>query len=153
MLSIIDETTCPPGGVFKYTQPESGQEFRFHSMPGLVDMVRKHRIANGYPTLDLNQQVIDGVCKNQPEICFDDNKDSEFSKLRLAASLATAMFNWAKGGFATVSKEGLDSRMETCRACPNWIEGRELINSKCAKCGCSGLKLFLSTEKCPIGKW
>jgi hypothetical protein len=40
------------------------------------------------------------------------------------------------------------SRMATCQACS------ELIDGKCRLCGCGYMgKLSLETEKCPLGKW
>ena len=70
---------------------------------------------------------------------------SEMSK-----SLASSMVGWAKAGFALASDEVKDERLSICRGCEFWKEGKY---GRCMKCGCSGIKLWLASEKCPIGKW
>lgn len=42
------------------------------------------------------------------------------------------------------------SRKEVCAACEFWVKDKE----RCSKCGCyTRIKLTLSSERCPIGKW
>lgn len=72
----------------------------------------------------------------------------------LAKSLGSALINWAKAGFRVVSDETFNQRHAICTGCDYWMgDGASIGLCKCGKCGCSGLKLFLPTEKCPIRKW
>ena len=80
-------------------------------------------------------------------------KSSFPSLARQAVSLAGAAARVAgavlTGQPVKVAPEVYSERLEICRACEHY----ELATGRCRKCGCSGLKLELATEKCPIGKW
>lgn len=65
----------------------------------------------------------------------------------LVENFAGAMMRWAGAGFPTVSRETFDDRLVACTSCEHWT------GSKCIKCGCYRLKMWLSTEHCPIGNW
>lgn len=56
-----------------------------------------------------------------------------------------------------VNKEAFDLRLATCRRCPlhHWDEDARLGLGKCKheKCGCTKLKLWLASERCPAGFW
>jgi len=50
----------------------------------------------------------------------------------------------------TLLDEQRDSRLETCRACENFIS----LSSQCKLCGCfMKAKTWLPEAKCPIDKW
>lgn len=70
------------------------------------------------------------------------------SAAKMAASLARSLWDWAMGGFGMASEKEQARRLEICRACPQWRDGRCLI------CGCFvNLKFQLKTEHCPLDKW
>jgi hypothetical protein len=49
-----------------------------------------------------------------------------------------------------VIPEETDRRMRACDACPFY----HAETDQCGKCSCFvGIKVQLTTEKCPIGKW
>ena len=65
----------------------------------------------------------------------------------LLANFTGAMARWASSGFPLVTKETFDARFATCSACEHWA------GKTCRKCGCTKLKLWLATERCPLDKW
>jgi len=67
--------------------------------------------------------------------------------------LATALRKWAQAGFAVVSGETYNERLETCRDCAAWREEARLGLGRCLACDCTRLKLWLATEHCPRRKW
>jgi hypothetical protein len=71
-----------------------------------------------------------------------------------AASLASSLANWADKGFPVVTKEQLETRLDTCKGCEFWDQKGFGNTGKCTKCGCSTqAKLRMATGKCPIDKW
>ena len=72
---------------------------------------------------------------------------------RQAASLAGAVgrvvIAAARGEPIRVPADVLASRRATCAGC----EHHDHATDRCRMCGCSGLKLELATETCPIGLW
>ena len=68
----------------------------------------------------------------------------------MTKSFASSVYGWARAGFAVASEETKSERLAICRECEFWKEGKY---GRCMKCGCSGIKLWLATERCPIGKW
>ena len=73
----------------------------------------------------------------------------------LAANFTTALARWSAAGFPTVSAEAYAARAAACDACEHWQPQARLGLGKCAApgCGCTSLKRWLATEKCPQGKW
>ena len=57
------------------------------------------------------------------------------------------MRRWAEAGFAVVTREEFDGRRINCDACDQWT------GVTCRACGCTRLKLWLATERCPLRKW
>jgi hypothetical protein len=66
---------------------------------------------------------------------------------------AASGFRWAREGFAVVHPETLEARRTICQACEHWKAEAFGGRGRCLKCGCSGAKLRLPHEKCPVGKW
>ena len=70
-------------------------------------------------------------------------------------NFGSAAKRWVKAGFEVVPKAVFDNRSKICEECPFWSGNTTPgypINF-CTKCGCTKLKAYLPTEKCPIGKW
>jgi hypothetical protein len=72
-----------------------------------------------------------------------------------ARNLLLALGKWAKAGFPVASQETLKHRARACRACPHWSDEARGGLGKCHHhaCGCTRLKWWLQTEKCPDGRW
>ena len=62
-----------------------------------------------------------------------------------AASLTKALMDWGAAGFPIAADH--DERRAICLRCDQWT------GIKCKACGCTGLKWFLATTKCPLNKW
>lgn len=155
MKRIIAPNQVPPGGNYRYVQPETGMEF-LGQTPGVVfKKVRDHRIANNIPVRHMEQQVIDQFCGAQPDWCEDVDPDTgKPTPWEMAQRFTRAMVRWATDGFRVVATEKYQARRNICEGCQYWRgEGTEPGTGRCGKCGCSGLKLFLATERCPDGKW
>jgi hypothetical protein len=73
----------------------------------------------------------------------------------LAANFTGAMDRWATAGFPTVSAETYATRSAACEACEHWDGSARLGLGKCNApgCGCTKLKRWLSTERCPLQRW
>lgn len=73
----------------------------------------------------------------------------------LATNFVGAMGRWAAAGFPTVSSEAYAARAAVCDACVHWDGAARFGLGKCAApgCGCTSTKRWLTTEKCPLGKW
>lgn len=155
MWRIVKPNQVPPGGNFKYVQPETGMEF-LGQTPGVIIMkVRQHRIANNIPVRHMEQEITDQFCARQPDWCEDVDPESGKPTAReMAGRFARAMMDWARGGFKVVERGRYQARKDICEGCQYWRgDGAMIGTGRCGKCGCSGLKLFLATERCPDGKW
>jgi hypothetical protein len=64
-----------------------------------------------------------------------------------AAAVGRVVVAAATGKTIIVSAAERDRRQAICDSCEFYVRGR------CAKCGCGGRKLDLTTESCPIEKW
>lgn len=73
----------------------------------------------------------------------------------LASNFTSAMARWAQGGFPVASRELYAARSAVCDACPHWDGSARLGLGKCSapECGCTSMKRWLTTEKCPLNKW
>lgn len=67
--------------------------------------------------------------------------------------LAKSLVKWGAEGFPTADKKLLEHRQRICEKCEHWNPIAFAGLGKCRMCGCTSLKLKLSTEKCPKGKW
>lgn len=75
--------------------------------------------------------------------------------LELAGNFTEAMTTWAMRGFPVVDEVTYRARSVTCEGCEMWDGVAWLGLGKCKApgCGCTRLKRWLSTEKCPLKKW
>jgi hypothetical protein len=72
------------------------------------------------------------------------------SKLQMAKNLAVATAAHAKTGFAHVTEEQQQARLDICKGCEFYKED----DDRCLKCGCFlKSKSAWKSGKCPIGKW
>jgi len=69
----------------------------------------------------------------------------------LAVNFTSSVSRWAAGGFPVVAEDEYQHRQMICSACEFWrTDG---LFAHCGKCGCSRLKAWMGTSKCPINKW
>lgn len=153
MQRVRDTNTVPPGGGFRYRDPDSGVLLKHPYYRQLRAQAREHRMANNLPIgLLWDEQFDAAVCSEMPDVCDDTRSESEMTMPEKASLFAKSMVNWALSGFKVLSHEDYDARLTICKACPYWKwERRRFV--ACSKCGCSRLKLFIATVNCPIGKW
>jgi len=80
---------------------------------------------------------------------------SEPTLAELTTTFSTAVARWAVSGFRVVDEPSYVARSAACDACPFWDATARLGLGKCNSpgCGCTKLKRYLATEKCPQGKW
>lgn len=72
---------------------------------------------------------------------------------QLASNFIGAVARFVKQGLPVVSKDEFSARLTICESCPNWQTIGETALKRCTQCGCLKLKIWLGSEKCPIGKW
>jgi hypothetical protein len=86
---------------------------------------------------------------------FQKTKPMEYpSLLRQAANAAQAVgsvvASAVRGEPVSVPQEEQDRRLALCHACEFW----DSKQGRCSKCGCFGAwKTWLTSQRCPIGKW
>lgn len=157
-LRITDPSHVPFGGAFVYRHPDTGAEFRHHTVPHLFEMARKHAQANG---LAFNQDdFIKNVCSNTPGgICHETDEHGNPSWYQMAVSAADALGDTVMRAATlrqiTADKDIIQMRQGICESCPEWtgVLGGTLLSGGCKLCGCSGIKLALPGQKCPKGLW
>lgn len=73
----------------------------------------------------------------------------------LASNFTGALVRWSSAGFPTVDSATYAARAAACDACLHWHPTARLGLGKCDApgCGCTSLKRWLTTEKCPQSKW
>lgn len=82
--------------------------------------------------------------------------------MNIVSTFIHAANEYAIKGRKTTPAE-FDSRLTICKTCPFYSAPQSTFDStlalatgykfKCNKCGCNGLKLTWTTEKCPMLKW
>ncbi len=73
----------------------------------------------------------------------------------MTMNFVSATSKWAASGFPVVSNEMYQDRMKICSTCEFWDANARFGMGKCKApgCGCTRLKQWLKTEKCPKDKW
>ncbi|MBB5033180.1 hypothetical protein [Prosthecobacter vanneervenii] len=103
-----------------------------------------------------------GVTQLSPESAAIDGDFAAFlARLELptAAEIAArgmaAFGRWLAAGLPLVDETTRQKRAMVCEACPAWDSEARAGLGRCGhpKCGCTSLKWWLKTEKCPAGWW
>lgn len=74
-----------------------------------------------------------------------------------ALQATVAAGRWGLAGFPIVTTAEHLARAVECSLCDTpsgpsrW--GWDAIHARCLHCGCTSLKLWLATERCPLRKW
>lgn len=161
MKSIVDTSRVPPGGLFRATVPETGKTFSHPYFAQVKAQVHAHRVANNLPIpVNWEQWIEDQICAATPT-CECIEAGTMPGMIPRAVSLARSIGRWVANGAKVVSEAVLNQRLDQCQGntelgisrCPHWNGSRLFGTMQCGKCGCTKLKLYLPTERCPIGKW
>ena len=122
-------------------QRESNKLIKAPSFPSLVEAVRGHRLANGYPIqMDMEQEVDEGVCRQIPEHCADVHPDLVPRRLTIANVVAftkTLGESILKGN-PRVDKAEANRRAKTCVKCPGNVDA-----DGCGGCNSSKIDDFV----------
>jgi hypothetical protein len=149
VLQPVSKSRVPAGGKWVYIDPDSGLTFSHPHYLTLKALVRQHRLTNHYPIpVNWDQAFDSNVCAQSPQACVEVT-----STLTRAARFARAMGTWVMAGMPVVTPEEYQRRIDICIQCPMFGGETSIGKIACKKCGCSGLKLRMATEKCPMGKW
>jgi len=90
--------------------------------------------------------------ENHPALSIAIPPEVSFPSLpELARNFLSATARWITAGLPVVDRAQFEQRVTVCKTCPEWL-GDALI-PRCRKCGCTSLKPWLATEKCPLQKW
>lgn len=103
-------------------------------------------------------------CKATPQACVDVPDvpvETGPSWTGLAVQFASSITRWVLAGAPVTSWDEFKRRYAQCTGdqnvgiprCPQFTRFAGTGVTKCGKCGCSSLKLFLKTEHCPLKKW
>ncbi len=147
MKFFLEPNMVPPHGGWLFIHAESGRRIETSSYPNLVIKVREFLKGNNYPVPQgLEQIIAEQVCERAPEACGTTEPPTWADRAR---SFANSAKKWAKRG-GVVSHETYEHRIQVCQACE--LFGGVLPGGYlgCGKCGCTTLKLWLPTEKCPL---
>ncbi len=128
---------------------------RFLEFPGVADKLIAQGVSDGDAVLIDSMLLHSVAMTNRRERANGNRALSEPTALELAANFAGAMSRWASAGFRTVSAEQYAARSAVCDACEMWDGAARLGLGKCKApgCGCTSMKRWLASERCPLDKW
>lgn len=157
-IAPIDPNTPPKNGrgYWVYVDPETHAQFEHPYFDQTRRYAENHRLANNLPVgVAWRDQFAENVCRNTPGAeCHDMTPPPKPTMAQMLTGFTKAATTWAASGFKVLDHAGFVKRREICHECDFWRGDGALFGlGQCGKCGCSGLKLFLPSEKCPIGKW
>jgi len=144
----------PPGG-WIYID-EDGNKFRGTTLEHAVVVVREAYFASKKtPPKNLEYAIMDQICKRlesdpHSDRCFDYTPPT---KTELLTRAGNAIKNFVNNGFKLVTAEQLLDRRAVCEECSLWNGEGSFGMGRCGSCGCTGLKLHVASEKCPLNKW
>ena len=75
------------------------------------------------------------------------------SGIDMTKNFGSSILAWAVSGFPVVDRQTFTARLANCAACPFWKPRARFTLGKCEKCGCTKLKHWLATERCPDKRW
>lgn len=161
---ITSKGNVPPGGYWRYKDPDDGWTFAHPYYDRVKDQAAAHRMKLGLVmAYDWDSRFDAILCQETPQGCHDVPEaptEEKQSLLGLAAQFAVAAVNWGRSGFQTVSYEEFKRRYVICAGdestprCPFFTTFPRIGITRCAKCGCAcGVKLHWATEHCPVKKW
>lgn len=75
--------------------------------------------------------------------------------LTKAQRMLQGLGRWQHAGFKVAPLEERERRGGICNLCPHWKPDGNWGLGECTApgCGCTRAKVWLATERCPLGKW
>jgi len=153
MLRPKNPDTPPRGLEWHWVCPEDSYKISHIHRDECRKQARAYCIRNNYPIgSNWEVQFDDNICRNTYEgvNCIDSEPPTLAQKI---VNLARAMTQFASSGFKLAEPEKVNSRKETCEVCYYYAGSSSIMKVGCRKCGCSGIKLYMDSEKCPDGRW
>lgn len=136
--------------------PERIDEAAQHRAPGFAEAVRRlaeHDGTHYHLELKVWHQLTLDHLPNRPPLA------GEPSAVDLATRAAFAAWRAARaaahGAAVLVDADTYAARTSACTACTYWDGSSRLGLGTCNHhgCGCTKLKRWLATERCPAGRW
>lgn len=163
MQRVKDPAAVPPGGLYRYKDPETGTIITHPYFVQVRARAHKFRVDNNLPIgAAWEAQFEDNVCQNTKRCACEPSAEDERTLWQMAKSFASSMKTWAENGFTLASDEIIQERRAVCEGlngqprCEYWHNSgtRYWSFGRCGVCGCAtGLKSGVLTETCPKGKW
>lgn len=161
---IAKAGTVPPGGAWRYVDPDDGERISHPYYDQVLVRATKHRKSHGHSLpFDWREQFDQNICEHTPGGCVQlpgPPQETKKSLLGLAAQFAVHMAQWVVAGAHVCEYEEFRRRYLICGGevdtprCAHFSQFPAFGLTKCSKCGCScGVKLRLASEHCPIGRW
>jgi hypothetical protein len=160
-LEPISENQVPPGG-WRWLHPETGRLIHANGWSGLKSAARLFLSHNGFPIpADLDDHMLNWMNKDiQEKAAAKGLPPVPFLQATTAPDLVTRAYSfahaakeWIRNGLPVLNREEVEARIEICRTCGYWKGESSPFHVACGKCGCTGLKLWMRTSRCPIGRW
>jgi hypothetical protein len=163
MKRPLSRGQVPVGGLCRYVDPEAGFTITHPYWDFCKAKAKDERLRRGL-LIPYNWDAFfeEQFCKATPRACVDiPDAPIETSPnwLTLAAQFGTSLARWIMAGAPLVTWEGFKARYVQCTGdeeharCPYLTKFASFGIPKCGGCGCSTVKLFLETERCPKGRW
>lgn len=147
MFSYRNPSLDPPDG-WRFDHEETGMKVYASSAENLRIKTTAFLKTNNFPVpIDLRQVIARQTCARAPEFCLSTEPPSLADKAR---EFTAAMRNWVRYRMPVVSQEVFEERQRICEGCELYGGVRTFGFIGCGKCGCTGLKLWLASEKCPL---
>lgn len=108
MAFVLNHFTLPPGGKFYYVQPETNARLEGHSYKAWMDVIEKHRKANGLLL------EVGWMFNVEQWLCRDlKNKGINWCQVKgLGDGVA-----WALRPVASLSDQYLGTKLHECKSC------------------------------------
>jgi hypothetical protein len=97
-----------------------------------------------------------GLIIHNPELEPKNRRPLEpVTVLTKAERMMRALNRWQRAGFKIAPLEERERRGGICDLCPHWKPEGNWGLGECTApgCGCTRAKVWLATERCPLGKW
>lgn len=153
MRKVRDNSAGAIGGLWIWKHPETGFVVRHSNYAGCRIEVKRFLRANNYPIGgNFEEEFEENLCANgAPNLCEEFIPPTLLEKMSaFAQALYRAGKQWRE---PMVTADVLQERRDICEACNFYGGSTSILRVACQKCGCTSLKQFLTSSRCPIGKW
>lgn len=148
MKKIRDNAAGAPGGTWLWKCPETNLLVKHTNIQGLRKAVLAYLRANNFPVSSQFEESFEqNICEQLPGACIDWSPPSVVDKMTSAGKALWQIVR--RGNKLVVTEEVLAYRRQQCEQCNFYGGSTSPIKVACKKCGCSGLKLWLQSSRCP----